>query len=146
MGIFTEAKQTFSNRKITKTFIKQHKFYMDRWGGPEDRKKPTSIFYEYIVTGRCEPFPFETVTIATIKYFPEDFDGYTTIGRTWGHGNVAGKLVITYENGSTFEYTEQRGFTDTLIFNCKTHSDFHDAITVFNHDLIGKGYEPIKFR
>lgn len=119
---------------------------MDRWGSPEDRKKPTSIFYEYIVAGRCEPFPFETITIASIKYFPEDFDGYTTIGRTWGRGNVAGKLVITYENGSTFEYTEQRGFTDVLIFDCETYSDFHDAITVFNHDLIEKGYEPVEFR
>lgn len=117
-------------------------------GGPHDREKDTSIFYEAlysdgigIVRNDEDVYSIQ----ATIKYFPEEFDGYTTIGKTWGRGNVAGKLVITYENDMTFEYTDERGWTDTLIFDCKTHTDFHKAIELFNFDLIAKGYKTINF-
>jgi hypothetical protein len=151
MGILSEAKLSFSNRRITENFLKTHHFHKDRWGGPEDRKKPTSIFYEALYSCDIGIFPYsdeEHSVTATIMYFPEDFDGYTTIGNicdNWGRGNVAGKLVITYENDRTFEYTDERGWTDTLIFDCKTHANFHDIITIFNDDLIKKDYEPIKF-
>lgn len=139
---------TSTNRKITKNFLKKHHFYTDRWGGPHDRERETTTFYEALYSMDIGIFPYSnedhSVT-ATIKYFPEEFDGYTTIGKTWGHGNVAGKLVITYENDRTFEYDEDRGWTDTLIFDCKTHTDFHKAIELFNFDLIAKGYETINF-
>lgn len=137
---------TSTNRKITKNFLKKHHFYADRWGGPHDREKDTSIFYEALYSMDVGIFPYSDVghTItATIKYFPEEFDGYTTIGRNWGHGNVAGKLVITYENDCTFEYTDERSWTDTLIFDCKTHADFYEAIEIFNFDLIAKDYTKI---
>lgn len=146
-----ELPKSFSstNRKITKSFLKKHHFYIDRWGGPHDREKDTSIFYEAlysdgigIVRNDEDVYSIQ----ATIKYFPEEFDGYTTIGNNWGRGNVAGKLVITYENDRTFEYTDERGWTDTLIFDCKTHADFYKVIELFNFDLIAKGYETINFQ
>lgn len=139
---------TSTNRKITKSFLKKHGFYVDRWGGPHDREKDTSIFYEALYSdgiGICKRWTTAYSIQATIKYFPEEFDGYTTIGRTWGRGNVAGKLVITYENDMTFEYNDERGWTDTLIFDCKTHADFYEAIELFNLDLIAKDYETINF-
>lgn len=137
-----------SNRKITKNFLKKHRFYADRWGGLQDREKDTSVFYEALYNDEIGIFPrfvLNRIVIATIKYFPEDFDGYTTIGKNWGRGNVAGKLVITYEHDLTFVWNEKIGWTDTLIFDCKTHSDFKDAIDCFNIDLIQKGYEPIRY-
>jgi hypothetical protein len=152
MSLLDLPKKT-SGRKITKNFLKKHHFYADRWGGPHDREKDTSVFYEafYNMSIGIFLFPYSdydhTIT-ATIKYFPEEFDGYTTIGNNcndWGRGNVAGKLVITYENRLAFEYNEKIGWTDTLVFDCKTHSDFNDAIDCFNLDLIKKGYEPIRY-
>jgi hypothetical protein len=137
---------TATNRKITKNFLKKHRFYADRWGGPYDRERKTTTFYEALYNDTIGVFPYTDVRhspTATIKYFPEEFDGYTTIGNTWGHGNVAGKLVITYENDITFEYTDERGWTDTLIFDCKTHADFYKAIEIFNFDLIAKDYKTI---
>lgn len=138
----------YSNRKITKSFLKKHGFYADRWGGPHDREKDTSVFYEAlyadglgIVKNGVAVYSIQ----ATIKYFPDEFDGYTTIGKTWGRGNVAGKLVITYENGPGFEYAEEIGYTTTKIFDCKTHADFYDAIDYFNIDLIAKKYTSITF-
>ena len=120
-------------------------------GGPHDREKETSVFYEAlyadgigIVRKDLDAYSIQ----ATIKYFPEEFDGYTTIGNNcnnWGRGNVAGKLVITYENDRTFEYTDEHGWTDTLVFDCKTHADFHKVIEIFNFDLIAKGYETINY-
>lgn len=145
------SKQTikkYSNRKITKNFLKKRGFYADRWGGPYDRERETTTFYEALYDDEIEIFPFsikDHIVIATIKYFPEEFDGYTTIGKTWGRGNVAGKLVITYENDLSFENIDNRGWTDTLIFECKTHADFYDAIDYFNIDLIKKDYTPITF-
>ena len=139
---------TSTNRNITKSFLKKHHFYVDRWGGPHDRERETTTFYEALYSMDVGIFPYSDVghTItATIKYFPEEFDGYTTIGKTWGRGNVAGKLVITYENDRSFENIDNRGWTDTLIFDCKTHTDFHKAIELFNFDLIAKGYETINF-
>ena len=139
---------TSTNRKITKSFLKKHHFYADRWGGPQDREKDTSVFYEALYNDEIGIFPYSVkdhIVIATIKYFPEEFDGYTTIGKNWGRGNVTGKLVITYENDLAFEYTDERGWTDTLIFNCKTHADFYEAIEIFNLDLIAKDYETISF-
>ena len=138
----------YSNRKITNNFLKNHGFYVDRWGGPHDRERETTTFYEALYSMHIGIFPYSddghTIT-ATIKYFPEEFDGYTTIGKTWGHGNVAGKLVITYENDRSFEVDEGNGWTDTKIFDCKTHTDFYDAIDCFNIDLIEKDYTPITF-
>ena len=148
MGIFDTVTAKISKRKITKNFLKKHGFYADRWGGPHDREKETSIFYEALYAdgvGICKRWSSVYSIQATIKYFPEDFDGYTTIGRDWGRGNVAGKLVITYENDRTFEYNEKIGWTDTLIFDCKTHTDFYAAIDCFNIDLMQKDYEPIRF-
>ena len=145
------SKQTikkYSNRKITKNFLKKHGFYVDRWGGPHDREKETSVFYEALYSMDIGIFPYSDeghTIVATIKYFPEEFDGYTTIGETWSRGNVAGKLVITYENGRAFECGEPIGWTDTMIFDCKTHTDFYDAIDCFNIDLIKKEYTPITF-
>lgn len=147
MSLLDLPKKT-SGHKITKNFLKKHRFYVDRWGGLRDREKDTSVFYEALYNDEIGIFPRFTknrIVIATIKYFPEEFDGYTTIGKTWGHGNVAGKLVITYENDLSFEYNEKIGWTDTLVFDCKTHSDFSDAIDCFNLDLIKKGYEPIRY-
>lgn len=147
MSLLDLSKKT-SDHKITKNFLKKHHFYADRWGGLRDREKDTSVFYEALYNDEIGIFPRFTknrIVIATIKYFPEEFDGYTTIGKTWGHGNVAGKLVITYENDLSFEYNEKIGWTDTLVFDCKTHSDFSDAIDCFNLDLIKKGYEPIRY-
>lgn len=148
MGIFDTVTAKISKRKITKNFLKKHGFYADRWGGPHDREKDTSVFYEALYAdgvGICKRWSSVYSIQATIKYFPEDFDGYTTIGRNWGRGNVAGKLVITYENDRTFEYNEKIGWTDTLIFDCKTHTDFYNAIDCFNIDLMQKDYEPIRF-
>ena len=147
MGILDLAEKV-SNRKITKNFLKKHRFYADRWGGLQDREKDTSVFYEALYNDEIGIFPrfvLDRIVIATIKYFPEEFDGYTTIGKNWGRGNVAGKLVITYEHDLTFVWNEKIGWTDTLIFDCKTHSDFKDAIDCFNIDLIQKGYEPIRY-
>lgn len=147
MGIL-DLTEKVSNRKITKNFLKKHRFYADRWGGLQDREKDTSVFYEALYNDEIGIFPrfvLDRIVIATIKYFPEDFDGYTTIGKNWGRGNVAGKLVITYEHDLTFVWNEKIGWTDTLIFDCKTHSDFKDAIDCFNIDLIQKGYEPIRY-
>lgn len=138
----------YTKRKITKNFLKKHGFYADRWGGPHDRERETTTFYEALYSMDIGIFPYSdedhTVT-ATIKYFPDEFDGYTTIGNTWGYGKVAGKIVITYENDRTFEYNENIGWTDTMIFDCKSHKDFMDAIDCFNIDLIRKGYEPIRY-
>lgn len=148
MGIFDTVTTKVSKRKITKNFLKKHGFYVDRWGGPHDREKETSVFYEALYSMDVGIFPYtneDHVAAATIKYFPEEFDGYTTIGRDWGRGNVAGKLVITYENDRAFEYNEEIGWTDTLIFDCKTHTDFYAAIDCFNIDLMQKDYEPIRF-
>ena len=149
MSLLDLPKKT-SGRKITKNFLKKHHFYADRWGGPQDREKETSVFYEALYSdgvGICKRWPDDSIQ-ASIKYFPEEFDGYTTIGNNcndWGRGNVAGKLVITYENGLSFEFDEPYVWNDTMIFDCKTHSDFNDAIDCFNLDLIKKGYEPIRY-
>ena len=138
----------YTKRKITKNFLKKHGFYVDRWGGLYDRERKTTTFYEALYSMEVGIFPYtneDHVTAATIKYFPEEFDGYTTIGKNWGHGNVAGKLVITYENDNTFEYGEEIGWTDTMVFDCKTHADFYNAIDCFNIDLLSKEYEPIRY-
>ncbi len=150
MSLLDLPKKT-SGRKITKSFLKKHGFYADRWGGPHDRETDTSVFYEALYNDEVGIFPRfvqNRIVIATIKYFPEEFDGYTTIGNNcndWGRGNVAGKLVITYENDLSFEFDEPYVWDDTMIFDCKTHSDFNDAIDCFNLDLIKKGYEPIRY-
>lgn len=149
MSILSERTiKKYSNRKITKNFLKKHGFYVDRWGGPYDRERETTTFYEALYSMDVGIFPYtneDHVAAATIKYFPEEFDGYTTIGKNWGHGNVAGKLVITYENGRSFEFDEHYVWDDTMIFDCKTHADFYDAIDCFNIDLIEKDYTPITF-
>ena len=145
MGIFDTVTAKISKRKITKNFLKKHGFYADRWGGPHDREKDTSVFYEALYSMDVGIFPYSNgdhVIVATIKWFPEDFNGYTTIGKTWGRGNVAGKLVIAYED-RTWEDTEF--YNECKIFDCKTHKDFMDAIDCFNIDLIRKGYEPIRY-
>lgn len=152
------SKQTikkYSNRKITKNFLKKHGFYVDRWGGLQDRKKPTSIFYEALVgdNGIIPLDDLETTPIATIKYFPADFDGYTNFNTTnkdgqkgIGFGVVAGKLVITYEDMYWCDNVTGEGtFKDTVIFDCKTHTDFYDAIAIFNIDLNSKDYGAITF-
>ena len=143
MSIFDTTKE-YLKRKITKNFLKKHGFYADRWGGPHDRERETTTFYECIVgcDGIIPLHDMETTAIATIWYFPEDFDGYTTIGNTWGYGKVAGKIVITYED-HTWEDTEF--YNERKVFDCKTHKDFMDAIDCFNIDLIRKGYEPIRY-
>lgn len=144
-------------RKITKNFLKNHGFYADRWGGPHDREKETSVFYEAFICGYdgileldCDPY---SIT-ASIKYFPEDFDRYTIFNTNTnredqngtGFGVVAGKLVITYEDAYWSDKVMGEGiFRDTMIFDCKTHADFFDAINIFNIDLIEKDYNPIEF-
>lgn len=142
-------------RKITKNFLKNHGFYVDRWGGLQDRKKPTSVFYEALVgsNGIIPLNDLETTPIATIKYFPEDFDGYTNFNTTnkdgqegMGFGVVASKLVITYEDMYWCDNVTGEGiFKDTVIFDCKTHTDFFDAIAIFNIDLNSKDYGAITF-
>jgi len=138
----------YTKRKITKNFLKKHGFYTDRWGGPHDRERETTTFYEALYNMDVGIFPHSdeghTIT-ATIKYFPDEFDGYTTIGKNWGYGNVAGKLVITYENRESFDVDKTIGWTDTVVFDCKTHTDFYDAIDYFNIDLMKKGYEHIRY-
>ena len=144
----------YTKRKITKNFLKKHGFYADRWGGPHDRERETTTFYEALYSTDVGIFPYTDenhVTIATIWYFPEDFDGYSNIrvfnskeNRTYyhGHGHVAGKLVITYEN-RTWEDAEF--YNERKVFDCKTHADFYNAIDYFNIDLMKKGYEPIRY-
>jgi hypothetical protein len=147
-----------TKRKITKNFLKNHGFYVDRWGGPQDRKKPTSVFYEALVSsydGIIKKRDNDHSVLATIKYFPEDFDGYTNFNTNHyyredqngtGFGVVAGKLVITYDDMYWCDNVIGEGiFKDTMIFECKTHTDFYKAIEVFNFDLIDKDYEPVKF-
>lgn len=148
----------YSNRKITKNFLKKHGFYVDRWGGPHDREKETSVFYEAlyadgigIVGKNVDVYSIQ----ATIKYFPEDFDRYTNFNTNHyyredqngtGFGVVAGKLVITYEDAYWSDKVMGEGiFRDTVIFDCKTHADFFDAIDTFNNDLIDKEYTLIEF-
>ena len=143
-----------SNRKITKNFLKKHGFYTDRWGGPHDRERKTTTFYEALYNDEIGIFPRfdeDHIAIATIWYFPEDFDGYANIrvfnpeeNRTYyhGRGHVAGKLVITYENRT---WEDAKFYEERKVFDCKTHKDFMDAIDCFNIDLIRKGYEPIRY-
>lgn len=148
----------YSNRKITKNFLKKHGFYVDRWGGPHDREKATSIFYEAqyadgigIVGNGVDIYSPQ----ATIAYFPEDFDRYTNFNTNHyyredqngtGFGIVAGKLVITYEDAYWSDKVMGEGiYKNTMIFDCKTHADFYDAIDYFNIDLIEKDYTPITF-
>lgn len=131
---------------------------MDHWGGPHDREKETSIFYEAqyadgigIVGKNVDVYSIQ----ATIKYFPEDFDRYTNFNTNHyyredqngtGFGVVAGKLVITYEDAYWSDKVMGEGiYKDTIIFDCKTHTDFFDAIDTFNNDLIEKDYTPITF-
>ena len=154
------SKQTikkYSNRKITKNFLKKHGFYVDRWGGLKDRQLPTSVFYEAIYADGIG-IVRDGVAIysaqATIKYFPEDFDKYTNFNTSTnredqngvGFGVVAGKLVISYEDAYWADKVMGEGiYKDTMIFDCKTHVDFYDAIDYFNIDLIEKEYTPITF-
>lgn len=154
------SKQTikkYSNRKITKSFLKKHHFCADRWGGTTDRQLPTSVFYEAIYADDIG-IVGNGVDIyspqATIKYFPEDFDKYTNFDTNrntadqngTGFGIVAGKLVITYEDAYWSDKVMGEGiYKDTMIFDCKTHADFYDAIDYFNTDLIEKDYTPITF-
>lgn len=155
------SKQTikkYSNRKITKNFLKKRGFYVGRWGGPHDREKATSIFYEAQYAdgiGICKRWSSAYSIQATIMYFPEDFDRYTNFNTNHyyredqngtGFGIVAGKLVITYEDAYWSDKVMGEGiYKDTMIFDCKTHADFYDAITIFNIDLIEKDYTPITF-
>jgi hypothetical protein len=154
------SKQTikkYSNRKITKSFLKKHHFCADRWGGTTDRQLPTSVFYEAIyadgigiVGNGVDIYSSQ----ATIAYFPEGFDKYTNFNTNTnredqngvGFGVVAGKLVITYEDAYWSDKVMGEGiYKDTMIFDCKTHADFYDAIDYFNIDLIEKDYTPITF-
>ena len=148
----------YSNRKITKSFLKKHGFYVDRWGGPHDREKETSIFYEAQYAdgiGICKRWSSVYSIQATIKYFPEEFDRYTNFNTNHyyredqngtGFGIVAGKLVITYEDAYWSDKVMGEGiYKDTMIFDCKTHADFYDAIDYFNIDLIEKDYTSITF-
>lgn len=148
----------YSNRKITNSFLKNHGFYVDRWGGPMDRLLSTSVFYEALVSsydGIIKRWDDDHSVLATIKYFPEDFDRYTNFNTNHyyredqngaGFGVVAGKLVITYEDAYWSDKVMGEGiYKDTMIFDCKTHADFFDAIDTFNNDLIEKDYTPITF-
>lgn len=148
----------YSNRKITNSFLKNHGFYVDRWGGPMDRLLSTSVFYEALVSsydGIIKRWDDDHSVLATIKYFPEDFDRYTNFNTNHyyredqngaGFGVVAGKLVITYEDAYWSDKVMGEGiYKDTMIFDCKTHVDFFDAIDTFNNDLIEKDYTPITF-
>lgn len=158
MASILDIPNKYTNHKITKNFLKTHGFYKDRWGWLKDRQLPTSVFYEALISGfegilkpNCDPY---SIT-ATIRYFPKDFDKYTNFNTNTnredqngvGFGVVAGKLVITYENSYWSDKIMGEGiFKDTMIFDCKTHSDFYMAIDCFNKDLIAKGYEPIRYR
>ena len=148
----------YSNRKITNGFLKKNGFYVDRWGGPRDRQLPTSVFYEALVSsydGIIKANDEDHSVLATIKYFPEDFDRYTNFNTNHyyredqngtGFGVVAGKLVITYDVGYWSDKVMGEGiYKDTMIFDCKTHADFYDAIDCFNIDLIEKDYTLITF-
>lgn len=145
-------------RKITKNFLKNHGFYLDRWGGLTDRQLPTSVFYEAIYADGIGIVKNNVDAIysiqATIAYFPEGFDKYTNFNTNTnrenqngvGFGVVAGKLVITYEDSYWSDKVMGEGiYKDTMIFDCKTHADFYDAIDCFNIDLIEKDYTPITF-
>ena len=157
MSIFDTVTKRASKRKISHNFLKKHGFYVDRWGGPRDRQLPTSVFYEALVSsydGIIKRWDDDHSVLATIKYFPEDFDRYTNFNTNTnredqngtGFGVVAGKLVITYENSYWSDKVMGEGiFRDTMIFDCKTHADFFDAIDCFNNDLIEKEYTPITF-
>lgn len=157
MSIFDTVTKHTSKRKISHNFLKKHGFYVDRWSGPRDRQQPSSVFYEALICGYdgilktdCDPY---SIT-ASIKYFPEDFDKYTNFNTNrniadqdgTGFGVVAGKLVITYEHSYWSDKVMGKGiYKDTMIFNCKTHEDFYNAIEIFNIDLKEKDYEPIRY-
>lgn len=158
MGIFDTLTKHASKRKISHNFLKKHGFYVDRWGGPRDRQLPTSVFYEALVSsydGIIKRWDDDHSVLATIKYFPEDFDRYTNFNTNHyyredqngtGWGVVAGKLVITYEDTYWSDLVMGEGvFKDTMVFNCKTHEDFYDVIELFNIDLREKDYEPIRY-
>ena len=154
------SKQTikkYSNRKITKNFLKKHGFYVDRWGGLKDRQLPSSVFYEAIyadgigiVRNGVDIYSPQ----ATIAYFPEGFDKYTNFNTNTnredqngvGFGVVAGKLVITYEDAYWSDKVMGEGiYKNTMIFDCKPHADFYNAIDYINIDLIEKDYTPKTF-
>ena len=86
MGIFDTVTTKVSKRKITKNFLKKHGFYADRWSGPHDREKETSVFYEALYADGIG-IVRDGVAIysaqATIKYFPEDFDRYTNFNTNY---------------------------------------------------------------
>lgn len=149
MGIFGVEKK-YKGRKITKSFLKNRFFYEDRWGGPNDRVLDTSVFWERLiyVTDLEDPLEDEAFMLplmnitATIKWFPPEFDRYTTyrqgLGRDaiyWGHGNVAGKLVIDYEK---YNWEDGETFTSYKIFDCPTTDVFELAMDIFAADLAKK--------
>ena len=157
MSIFDTVTKHTSKRKISHNFLKKQRFYVDRWGGLRDRQLPTSVFYEALVSsydGIIKKWDENHSVLATIKYFPEDFDRYTNFNTNTNHedqngigfGVVAGKLVITYEDSYWSDKVMGEGiYKDTMIFECKTHEDFYNAIELFNIDLIEKDYEPIRY-
>ena len=158
MSIFDTVTKHASKRKISYNFLKKHGFYVDRWGGPRDRQLPTSVFYEALVSsydGIIKKWDNDHSVLATIKYFPEDFDRYTNFNTNYyyredqngtGLGVVAGKLVITYEDSYWSDLVMGEGiYKDTMIFDCKTHEDFYNAIELFNIDLRENDYEPIRY-
>lgn len=157
MSIFDTVTKHASKRKISHNFLKKHGFYIDRWAGPKDRQQPSSVFYEALISsydGIIKRWDDDHSVLATIKYFPEDFDRYTNFNTNrniadqngTGFGVVAGKLVITYEDSYWSDKVMGEGiFKDTMIFECKTHEDFYNAIELFNIDLKEKDYEPIRY-
>lgn len=96
------------DRPITLSFLRKRKFYMDRWGSPWARKLDSSIFYERIIH---EVFNDGTkgCIVAVMQYFPDTFDGYTSItarhvGKNighmwWGKGVMKNRMHIYFERG-----------------------------------------------
>lgn len=133
MGFFDAPEEN-----ITPTFLKKCGFYKDRWGGLQDRKKPTSVFYEKLIYDEDK-----THVLATIKYFPNQFDGYTNFGisRGWyGHGFGAGKFVVTYEDHFWVPNKENPNYIDTRVFDAFHRLCYEPMIEEFAADLKEKGY------
>jgi hypothetical protein len=134
MGFFDDVPE-----EITPKLLKKWGFYKDRWGSPQDRKLPTSVFYEKCIYDDING----TVVVATIKYFPKDFDRYTSfkLSRDWyGWGFGAGKFVVIYEH-SYWEPDEKNPcHGDTRIFDAFHPLCYEEMKAALIKDLKSKDY------
>ena len=135
-------KRTRGNRKITKTWLKQHGFYQDRWGSPRSRQSEGSIFYEKLIYARLEGYTDDAPSIlGSIMYFPGEFTGYATFSHMgfdrFNQSLIPNRTVVQFNN----IMWEHNGWKHDAGFTTMTVNDMEEVMDILRIELSKHEFE-----